>query len=360
MLSEGTTGAEEPYMRIADRRIGAGEAPFIIAELSGNHGGSLQRALATVDAIAAAGADALKLQTYTAETMTLDIDRSEFTIDDPESLWVGRTYFDLYNEAHTPWEWHEPLFKRARERGLIAFSSPFDVTAVDLLVGLGAPCLKIASFEITDLPLIRHAAEAGLPMILSTGMATRDEIEAAIDAARSAGCSDLALLWCTSAYPARADAANLKGMVDLREWSGMEVGISDHTVGSAVATAAVALGASIVEKHVTLDRDLATVDGAFSMNPADLSRLVYDTRAAQESLGAILYGPTTQEVGSLRFRRGLWFVRDLMAGEVIGPSDVRSLRPVAPLPPDAIGGVLGRRVATEVRRGDPVTLDVLE
>lgn len=346
-------------MKIGDRTISPHERPFVIAELSGNHGGSLQRALETVDAVAEAGADALKLQTYTADTMTLDVDRPEFRIADRDSLWDGRSLHDLYTEAHTPWDWHAPIFERARDRGLIPFSSPFDATAVDLLIELGAPCLKIASFEVTDLPLIRTAAATGRPLIVSTGMATRDEIAAAVGAAEEAGCVDLALLWCTSAYPAPADTSDLRGIADLRAWTGREVGLSDHTLGTTVATAAVALGATLIEKHVTLDHELDTVDGAFSLDPSELARLVRDARTAWEALGEVRYGPTGREEASLRFRRGLWFVRDLPAGASVGPEDVRSLRPAAALPPDAITEVFGRRLIAPVQRGDAVTWEAL-
>ena len=347
-------------VRIGARTISPDAPPFVIAELSGNHGGSLQRALETVDAVAEAGADALKLQTYTADTMTLDVDDERFTIRGAGSLWAGRHLHDLYREAHTPWEWHAPIFARAAERGLIAFSSPFDASAVDFLAGLGAPALKIASFEITDLPLIRKAASTGLPLIVSTGMASRDEIAAAIAAAAQAGCEQLALLWCTSAYPAPAEASRLRGIPDLRAWSGLEVGLSDHTLGTVVAVAAVALGATIIEKHVTLDHDLATVDGEFSLDPAGLALLVRDTRAAGSALGEIAYGPSASEDGSLRYRRGLYFVRDVAEGQTVTDDDVRSLRPAAALPPDAIADVVGRRVVQDVARGDEVTPHVLQ
>jgi N-acetylneuraminate synthase len=346
-------------VRVGDREISAQSPPFVIAELSGNHGGSLTRALETVHAVAEAGADAIKLQTYTADTMTLDVDQPRFRIDDPSSLWAGRHLHDLYAEAHTPWEWHEAIFAAARERGILAFSSPFDATALQFLVELDVPCLKIASFEITDLPLIRAAAATGLPLIVSTGMATRDEIVAALDAAAAAGCDDLALLWCTSAYPAPAESSALRGIPDLRDWSGKEVGLSDHTLGTAVAVAAVALGATIVEKHVTLDHDLETVDGAFSLDPAGLTRLVQDVRSAWSALGDARYGPTDAERESLRFRRGLYFVRDVDAGSVITADDVRSLRPAAILAPDAVGDVIGRELRQAVRRGDPVSRDQL-
>ena len=346
-------------MRIQGRDIGHNQRPYIIAELSGNHGGSLGRALETVEAVAESGADALKLQTYTADTMTLDVDSDHFRIQDPKSLWSGRHFYELYDEAHTPWEWHEAIFVRAAEVGLTACSSPFDASAVDFLVGLGVPALKIASFEVTDLPLIRTAAATGLPLILSTGMATRDEIAAAVAAAEEAGCSDLALLWCTSAYPAPADASRLRGIPDLRAWSGREVGLSDHTLGTAVAVTAVALGASIIEKHVTLDHELATVDGEFSLDPAGLAQLVRDTRTAWSALGEIAYGPSDSEVGSLRFRRGLYFVRDLAAGARIAPEDVRCLRPAAALGPDQSEEIVGRSLVRDVQRGDEVTREVL-
>ena len=333
--------------------------PFIIAELSGNHGGSLQRALETVDAVAESGSDALKLQTYTADTMTLDVDDERFRIRDVGSLWSDRHLYDLYREAHTPWEWHEAIFSRAAEHGLIAFSSPFDASAVDFLVGLGAPALKIASFEITDLPLVRRAASTGLPLILSTGMATRDEIASAVAAAEEYGCEELALLWCTSAYPAPPEASRLRGIPDLRTWSDREVGLSDHSLGTAVAVAAVALGATIIEKHVTLDHDLATVDGEFSLDPQGLAQLVRDARAAWSALGEVDYGPSEAEVGSLRFRRGLYFVRDLVAGEVVDANSVRSLRPAAELGPDSFEQVVGRTARRDVRRGEPVTWDAL-
>jgi len=328
--------------------------------MSGNHGGSLARALETVDAVADAGADAIKLQTYTADTMTLDVDDDRFRIRDSGSLWAGRHLHDLYHEAHTPWVWHEAIFTKAAERDILAFSSPFDATAVDLLVSLEAPALKIASFEITDLPLIRKAASTGLPLIISTGMATREEIAAAAAAAAGAGCEQLALLWCTSAYPAPPESSRLLGIPDLRAWTGREVGLSDHTLGTAVAVAAVALGATIIEKHVTLDHDLATVDGEFSLDPAGLAALVKDTRAAWSALGEVAYGPSEAEIGSLRFRRGLYFVRDLASGDTVTDADVRSLRPAAELPPDAITDIVGRRVVWQVARGDQVTPSVLQ
>ncbi len=342
-------------MRIAGRDVGPEQPPFVIAELSGNHGGSLARALETVHAVAESGADAIKLQTYTADTMTLRVDDPRFMIVDPNSLWSGRHLHELYREAHTPWEWHAEIFAAARARGLIAFSSPFDRTAVDLLVELGSPCLKIASFEITDIPLIRAAAETGLPLIISTGMATREEIASATAAAEASGCSELALLWCTSAYPASPQSSALLGVPDLRGWSGYEVGLSDHTLGDAVAIASVALGATLIEKHVTLDHDLETVDGAFSLDPAGLRSLVDGVMTAWLATSDARYGPTPEEVPSLRFRRGLYFVRDVAAGDVVTSDDIRALRPAAELAPLELDRLIGRTIVASARRGDPVT-----
>lgn len=346
-------------LTIAGRRISPDDPPFVIAELSGNHGGSLERALALVDAVAASGADAVKLQTYTADTMTLDVDDERFRITDPDSPWSGRHLHDLYEEAHTPWAWHEALFARAREHGLIAFSSPFDASAVAFLEGLDAPCHKIASFEIVDLPLIRTAAGTGRPLIVSTGMATLAEIEAAVGAARGAGCRELAVLRCTSTYPAPPAESDLRTIPDLRERFGCEVGLSDHTLGIGTAIAAVALGATVLEKHVTLDRGVDTVDGAFSLEPHELATLVTESRRAWEALGGVRYGPTASERPSLGLRRSLTFVRDLAAGVPITAADVRALRPGGGLPPDAVSDVVGRSTNRAVRRGEPVTRDLL-
>jgi len=341
-------------MRIAGREISGSAPPFIIAEMSGNHGGSLERALRIVDAVAESGAEALKLQTYTADTMTLDLDRPDFMISDSGSLWLGRRLHDLYDEAHTPWDWHEPIFRRARDRGLIAFSSPFDASAVEFLEGLDVPCHKIASFEITDLPLIREVAATEKPMIMSTGMATRDEIEIAITVARESGCRELALLRCTSAYPASPASTDLSTISDLREWSGCEVGLSDHTLGIGVAVAAVALGAVIIEKHVIDDDAAPTVDSAFSLRPSGLSALVVESRRAWESVGQVRYGPTDEERPSLRFRRSLFFDADLSAGTVIAPTHLRIVRPAVGLGASEFDRVLGATLARDVLRGDPV------
>jgi pseudaminic acid synthase len=341
---------------IAGRRIGPGEPPFVIAELSGNHKGELQRALSLVDAAADAGANAVKLQTYTADTITLDHDGPGFRIEG--GLWAGRTLHELYREASTPWDWHEALFARARERGLICFSSPFDATAVELLEGLDAPAFKIASFEAVDLPLIARAARSGKPLIVSTGMTAPNEIGEAVATARAAG-AEVALLHCVSAYPARFADANLRMIPRLRADFGCVVGLSDHTPGTAAAVAAVALGASIIEKHFTLARADGGPDAAFSLEPEELRRLVEDCRSAFDALGEAAYRRGSDEAGNRQFRRSLYVVRDIRAGEVIGEADVRSIRPGHGLPPKALPEVLGRRAARDLARGEPLDWDMV-
>ncbi|HET6316701.1 MAG TPA: pseudaminic acid synthase, partial [Chloroflexota bacterium] len=289
--------------------------PVIIAELSGNHNGSLDRALATVDAVATSGAHVLKLQTYTADTMTLNLGEREFFINQPDSLWKGTTLYELYKRAHTPWEWHRPIFERARERGLVVFSTPFDATAVDFLESLGVPGYKVASFENTDLPLIERVAATGKPVIISTGMATFAEVDEAVTAARAAGCRELALLKCTSSYPASPAASNLRTIPHLRASFDCEVGLSDHTLGIGAAVGSVALGATIIEKHVTLSRADAGVDTAFSLEPHELAQLVRETRTVWEALGTVQTGPTASEQGSRVFRRSLYVCEDLAAGD---------------------------------------------
>jgi N-acetylneuraminate synthase len=338
-------------LKIGRHAIGLGAPPFVIAEMSGNHNGSLDRALAIVDAIANAGAHALKLQTYTADTMTIDLAEREFVIDDPKSLWAGRTLYDLYHEAHTPWEWHAPIFARARERGLVAFSTPFDVTAVDFLESLDVPCYKIASFENIDLPLIRKVAATGKPLIVSTGLATLAEIGQAVDAARGAGCRDLVLLKCTSAYPASPADSHLRTIPHLRQAFGCEVGLSDHTLGIGAAIASVALGATVIEKHVTLRRADGGVDSAFSLEPQELRQLVADAECARLALGAVHYGPGANEANSLRFRRSLYVVRAMRAGEAFSRDNVRAIRPGLGLPPKDIDRVLGLRAARDIAAG---------
>lgn len=340
-----------PEVNIAGRAIGLGHAPFIIAEMSGNHNQSLERALEIVEAAAKAGAHALKLQTYTPDTMTLDLDEREFHISDPKNLWAGTSLYKLYAEAYTPWEWHKPIFERARELGIIAFSTPFDDTAVDFLEGLGVPCYKIASFENTDLPLIRRVAATGKPLIISTGMATVAELDETVRAAREAGCKDLILLKCTSTYPATAANTNILTIPHLRELFGCEVGLSDHTMGVGVSVASVALGAAVIEKHFTLNRADGGVDSTFSMEPTEMAQLVVETERAWQALGQVSYGPTEAEKKSIQFRRSLYVVQDLKAGDVLTHENVRAIRPGLGLPTKYLEHVLGKTVKQDVKCG---------
>ena len=344
---------------IANRRIGADAAPFVIAEMSGNHNQSLERALQIVDAAAATGAHAMKIQTYTADTMTLDLAEREFFIQDPKSLWVGRSLYDLYKEAATPWEWHKPIFDRCREHGMIGFSTPFDATAVDFLESLDVACYKIASFENTDLPLIRKVAATGKPLIISTGMASASEMDETVRAARNAGAQDLVLLKCTSTYPATPETTNIRSIPHMRELFGCEVGLSDHTMGIGVSVASVALGASVIEKHFTLRRADGGVDSSFSLEPAELKALVEETERAWQSLGHVSYGPTEAEKKSLVFRRSLYVVEDIAAGQVLTPANVRAIRPGLGLPPKYTETVMGKQVRVAVRRGTPLSWDLL-
>lgn len=346
-------------IRIAGRSVSREHEPFVIAEMSGNHNQSLARALEIVEAAAKAGAHALKLQTYTPDTMTLDLDEREFHISDPTSLWKGTSLYKLYGEAYTPWDWHKPIFKRAAELGIIAFSTPFDDTAVDFLETLQAPCYKIASFENTDLPLIRRVAATGKPMIISTGMASAAELDETVRAARAAGCRDLILLKCTSTYPATPENTNIATIPHLRELFGCEVGLSDHTMGVGVAVASVALGATVVEKHFTLRRADGGVDSTFSMEPAEMAELVRETKRAWQALGDVSYGPTPAETGSLQFRRSLYVVRDLKAGEVLTRENVRAIRPGRGLPTKHIEDVIGMTVKQDVKRGTALSWDLI-
>jgi len=353
-----TTGSKKGFI-IGDRGIGAGHPPFIIAEMSGNHNNSLDRALEIVEAAAKSGAHALKLQTYTADTMTLDISEGEFFIKDPNSLWDGRSLYDLYQEAHTPWDWHKPIFDRCRELGLICFSTPFDDSSVDFLEELDAPCYKIASFENTDIPLIRKVASTGKPMIISTGMASVAELDETVRAARETGCNDIVLLKCTSTYPATPENTNLLTIPHMRNLFDCEVGLSDHTMGIGGAVAGVALGASVIEKHFTLSRADGGVDSAFSLEPQEMQALVVESERAWQSLGTISYGPTEKEKNSLVFRRSLYVVNDMKAGEVFTVENVRAIRPGYGLPPKYIDSILGRSVAVEIKRGTPVSWGLL-
>ncbi len=344
---------------IAQRPIGRDTAPFVIAEMSGNHNQSLERALAIVDAAAEAGAHALKIQTYTADTMTLDSDAGEFVISDPNSLWAGKSLHKLYDEAHTPWEWHQPIFERARQRGLIPFSTPFDESAVDFLETLDVPCYKIASFEMTDLPLVRKVATTGKPMIISTGMANVAEIDETVRTAREAGCRDLVLLKCTSTYPATPLNTNLLTIPSLHAWSGCEVGLSDHTMGIGAAVAAVALGATVIEKHFTLSRADGGVDSAFSLEPAELRSLVIETERAWQAMGCVSYGASADEKKSLQFRRSLYAVKNIKAGELFTAENIRAIRPGLGLPPKHLDHLLGKTARHDLSRGTPITWDDL-
>ncbi|CAN1537390.1 SpsE Sialic acid synthase [Burkholderiaceae bacterium] len=344
---------------IFDRMVGNSHPPFVIAEMSGNHNQSLERALEIVEAAAKTGAHALKIQTYTPDTMTLDLDEREFHISDPKSLWAGTSLYKLYGQAFTPWEWHEAIFKRAKELDIIAFSTPFDATSVDFLESLDVPCYKIASFENTDLPLIRKVAATGKPMIISTGMANIAELDDTVRAARQAGCQDLVLLKCTSTYPATADNTNILTIPHMRELFGCEVGLSDHTMGVGVSVASVALGATVIEKHFTLNRADGGVDSSFSMEPAEMAQLVVETERAWQALGRVAYGPTAAEEKSIVFRRSLYVVKDLQAGEKLTADNVRAIRPGLGLPTKYLEQVLGKTVRQSVARGTALSWDMM-
>lgn len=347
------------HFTIGGRPIGRDTPPFVIAEMSGNHNHSLERALQIVEAAAAAGAHALKIQTYTADTMTLDSDRGEFLITDPNSLWQGKSLYALYQEAHTPWEWHRPIFARARALGLIAFSTPFDESAVDFLETLDVPCYKIASFENTDLPLIRKVAATGKPMIISTGMATAGDLDEAVRTARAAGCHHLVLLKCTSTYPATPANTNLRTIPHLRELFGCEAGLSDHTMGVGAAVASVALGATVIEKHFTLARADGGVDSAFSLEPVEMRTLVLETERAWQALGTVSYGASAAEEKSKAFRRSIYACRDISAGEVLTSENIRIIRPGHGLQPRYYDLCLGRTARSSIARGTPIDWSLL-
>ncbi|MBL8833915.1 MAG: pseudaminic acid synthase [Rhodospirillales bacterium] len=343
---------------INGRRIGPEAPPYVIAELSGNHNGSLDRAIALLDAAHEAGADAVKLQTYTADTLTIDHDGPDFTVRG--GLWDGSTLYQLYRQAHTPWEWHEALFARGRELGITVFSTPFDATAIDLLERLGAPAYKIASFEAVDLPLIRRVACCGKPMIVSTGISDLAEIAAAVEAARSAGATDLALLHCVSAYPAPPEDMNLRTIAHLGATFGAVPGLSDHTLGTAVTVAAVALGACVIEKHVTLRRADGGPDSAFSLEPEEFAALVRDVRTAHAALGRVSYEREPSERGMATFRRSLYAIADIAAGEILTEANVRSIRPGFGLAPKHFDAVVGRRARRSIARGTALAWSLIE
>jgi pseudaminic acid synthase len=338
---------------------GPGVRPFVVAEMSGNHNQSLDRALRIVDAAADAGAHAVKLQTFTEDTMTFDLEDESFRISDPASLWAGQSFYELYRKAKTPWEWHKPIMDRAKARGMLCFSSPFDEGAIEFLETLDVPAYKIASFECVDLPLISRAAATGKPLIVSTGMATIAEISEAVDAARAGGCKDLVLLKCTSTYPASPENSNLRTIPRLREIFGCEVGLSDHTMGVGAAVAAVALGATVIEKHLTLDRADGGLDSAFSLEPDELRSLVRESERAWLAMGEVRFGPTQKEERARLSRRSVYVAEDMEAGDVFTPTNIRRIRPGHGLPPKYYPTLLGRKVSRAVKKGTPVTWDLL-
>ena len=347
----------KPSITIAGREIGAAHSPFVIAELSANHNGSLAHALELMEAAKDSGADAIKLQTYTADTMTIDHDGPEFSIKG--GLWDGYTLHALYQEAHTPWEWHEELFAKGRELGLIVFSTPFDATALDFLHGLGAPAYKIASFELVDLPLIRKCAAIGKPMIMSTGMASLEEIDAAVKTAAEAGAEEIALLHCTSGYPTPPEEADLRTIPNLAEAFGRVTGLSDHTHGIGVAVAGIALGAAIVEKHFTLRRSDGGPDSAFSMEPGEFRALSDNIRLAWQALGRVRYDKSASEKGNVQFRRSLYIVEDIEAGGVLSETNLRAIRPGHGLAPEYFDLLLGKRINRAAKRGTPLSWDLI-
>ncbi|OAL58417.1 MULTISPECIES: pseudaminic acid synthase [unclassified Halomonas] len=343
---------------IAGRKIGSDQPPYIIAEMSANHNGNIETAFRIIDEAKKAGADALKIQTYTPDTITLDSDLPDFQIKG--GLWDGKTLYELYEWAHTPWDWHKPLFEHSRKIGIPIFSSPFDSTAVDLLEGLNAPAYKIASFESVDLQLIRYVAATGKPMIISTGMANAEEIEEAITAAREGGCKQLAILHCVSGYPAPAEDYNLRTIADMIERFGLVTGLSDHTLDNTTAIASIVMGASLIEKHFTLDRNGGGPDDSFSLEPADLAALCRDSKTAWKAIGEVDYGRKSSEHGNVKFRRSLYFVNDLKAGAIISDADIRSVRPGYGIEPKYMEELIGKKLKTDIFKNTPVCWESLE
>ncbi|HDY8066567.1 N-acetylneuraminate synthase [Vibrio vulnificus] len=348
----------KPYITIDDRKIGPDYPPYIIAELSANHNGDINRAFQIMEEAKKAGADAIKLQTYTHETITMDCDSEEFQIQG--GLWDGQTLYELYKGAHMPWEWHKPLFEKAKELGITIFSSPFDFTAVELLEDLDAPAYKIASFEVIDLPLIKRVAQTGKPMIISTGMANEEEIAEAIKTAKDNGCQELVVLHCVSGYPAPAEQYNLRTITDIAQRFDVLSGLSDHTIDNATAVTSIALGACLIEKHVTMDRNGGGADDSFSLEPQELKALCQDTKTAWQALGRVNYERTEAEKGNAKFRRSLYVVTDIEAGEALTPENVRSIRPGFGLAPKHYDDILGRKAKAKIVRGTALQFDLLE
>ncbi|MCY8815569.1 pseudaminic acid synthase [Bacillus atrophaeus] len=344
-------------INIDGKSIGPHHPTFIIAEMSGNHNQSLERAFNIIEAAAKAGAHALKIQTYTADTMTLNMNTKDFTIEDNNSLWSGSTLYTLYQQAYTPWEWHKPIFDKCRELGMIPLSTPFDESAVDFLEDLGVPIYKIASFENTDIPLIKKVAATGKPIIISTGMATVAEIDETIRAAKEAGCKELILLKCTSTYPASPENTNISTIPHMKELFNCQVGLSDHTMGTGVAVASVALGATVIEKHFTLSRADGGVDSAFSLEPHELKELVIETERAWQALGQITYGPTDKEKASLKFRRSIYVKKDIKAGEIFTKENIKVVRPGYGLEPKYFDLIIGRTAKKHISAGTPLGWD---
>lgn len=347
----------KPFIIIDGRKIGPDYPPYIIAELSANHNGDIDRAFAIMEEAKKAGADAIKLQTYTADTITLECDSEEFQIHG--GLWDGKNLYQLYQEAQMPWEWHQPLFEKAKELGITIFSSPFDFTAVDLLEELNAPAYKIASFELVDLPLIKRVAQTGKPMIMSTGMANEEEIAEAIATAQANGCQELVVLHCVSGYPAPADQYNLRTIADMSARFNVLAGLSDHTIDNATAVAAVALGACLIEKHVTMDRNGGGPDDSFSLEPHELAALCKDAKTAWAALGKVNYERTEAEKGNVKFRRSLYVVQDIKAGEEFTTENVRSIRPGFGLAPKYLEQVIGQTAKVDIKRGSPLSFELI-
>jgi N-acetylneuraminate synthase len=345
---------------IGNRKVGPNHEPFIIAEMSGNHNQSLDRALEIVDAAAKTGAHALKIQTYTADTMTLNIKEGPFYISDEKSLWHGRTLYDLYQEAATPYEWHKPIFDRCKKHGMIYLSTPFDATAVDFLEEHEVPVYKIASFENTDIPLIKKVAQTGKPMIISTGMADAEELALTVKTARENGCEDLILLKCTSTYPATPENTNIITIPDMRNKFDVQVGLSDHTMGIGVAVASVALGATVVEKHFTIRRADGGVDSAFSMEPEEMKLLVEETKRAWLALGKVSYGPMPDEKKSLQFRRTIYICDDIKKGDILNTKNLRCIRPGTGLAPKYYENLLGKKINRDLKKGTPMSLEYID